>query len=98
MKALVEGIRYYKTHKVETMQTMVRYMKVKDTALIEAGYEFNVQEYQRKPYPSVGGIQVSLEQISQTNPKAKNVNVERFFDARFVRELDQSGFIDGLYK
>ena len=98
MKALVEGIRYYKTHKVETMQTMVRYMKVKDIALIEAGYEFNVQEYQRKPYPSVGGIQVSLEQISQSNPKAKNVNVERFFDARFVRELDQSGFIDGLYK
>jgi hypothetical protein len=39
-----------------------------------------------------------LEQIAQTNPKAKNVNVERFFDARFVRELDQSGFIDGLYK
>ena len=98
MKALVEGVRYYKTHKAETMQTMVRYMKVKDPALIEAGYEFNVQEYQRKPYPSVGGIQVSLEQISQINPKAKNVSVERFFDARFVRELDQSGFIDGLYK
>ncbi len=97
-KALVEGIRYYKTHKAETMQTMARYMKVKDPALIEAGYEFNVQEYQRKPYPSVGGIKVSLEQIAQTNPKAKNVNVERFFDARFVRELDQSGFIDGLYK
>jgi NitT/TauT family transport system substrate-binding protein len=96
IKSLVEGIRYYKTHKVETMQTMVRYMKVKDPALIEAGYDFNVQEYQRKPYPSVGGIQVSLEQISQTNPK--NVNVERFFDARFVRELDQSGFIDALYK
>jgi len=98
MKALVEGIRYYKTHKAETMRSMLRYMKVKDPALIEAGYEFNVQEYQRKPYPSVGGIQVSLEQISQTNPKAKNLNVERFFDARFVRELDQSGFIDGLYK
>jgi len=79
MKSLVEGIRYYKTHKLETMQTMVRYMKVKDPALIEAGYDFNVQEYQRKPYPSVGGIQVSLEQISQTNPKAKNVNIERFF-------------------
>jgi NitT/TauT family transport system substrate-binding protein len=98
MKALVEGIRYYKTHKAETMRSMLRYMKVKDPALIEAGYEFNVQEYQRKPYPSVGGIKVSLEQISQTNPKAKNVNVERFFDARFVRELDESGFIDSLYK
>ena len=98
MKALVEGIRYYKSHKAETMQTMARYMKVKDPTLIEAGYDFNAQEYQRKPYPSVGGIQVSLDQMSQTNPKAKNANVERFFDARFVRELDQSGFIDSLYR
>lgn len=98
MKALVEGIRYYKSHKAETMLTMARYMKIKDPALIEAGYDFNAQEYQRKPYPSVGGIQVSLEQIAKTNPKAKNAAVERFYDARFVRELDQSGFIDGLYK
>jgi ABC-type nitrate/sulfonate/bicarbonate transport system substrate-binding protein len=98
MKALVEGIRYYKSHRVETMQTMARYMKVKDPALIEAGYDFNAQEYQRKPYPSIGGIQTALEQMSQTIPKAKNANVERFFDARFVRELDQSGFIDTLYK
>jgi ABC-type nitrate/sulfonate/bicarbonate transport system substrate-binding protein len=98
MKALVEGIRYYKSHRVETMQTMARYMKVKDPALIEAGYDFNAQEYQRKPYPSIGGIQTALEQMSQTIAKAKNANVERFFDARFVRELDQSGFIDTLYK
>ena len=98
MKSLVEGIRYYKTHKPEATQTMARFMKVKDPALVEAGYDFNAQEYQRKPYPTIGGIQTALEQLSQTNPKAKNANVERFFDARFVRELDQSGFIDGLYK
>jgi ABC-type nitrate/sulfonate/bicarbonate transport system substrate-binding protein len=98
MKSLVEGIRYYKTHKNEALRSMSRYMKVKDPALIEAGYEFNVQEYQPKPYPSVGGIKASLKQISQTNPKAKDVNIDRFFDNRFVRELDQSGFIDGLYK
>jgi NitT/TauT family transport system substrate-binding protein len=98
MKSLAEGTRYYKNHKPESMRTMVRYMKVKDPALIEAGYVFNAQEYQRKPYPSVGGIQVALDQIAQTNPKAKTASVERFYDARFVRELDQSGFIDGLYK
>lgn len=98
IRSLVEGIRYYKNHKAESMRTMTHYMKVKDAALVEAGYDFNAQEYQPKPYPSVGGIQLSLEQIAQTNPKAKNVNSDRFFDAHFVRELDQSGFIDGLYK
>ena len=98
MKSLVEGIRYYKKEKIESMQTMARYMKVRDPELIEAGYVFNAQEYQPKPYPSVGGIKVALEQIAQTNPKARDVTMERFYDARFVRELDQSGFIDRLYK
>jgi len=98
MKSIVEGIRYYKTHKFESVQTIGRYMKVKDAAILEAGYDFNVQEYLAKPYPSIGGMQTALEQISQTNPKAKNAELKRFFDARFVRELDQSGYIDGLYK
>lgn len=98
MKSIVDGIRYYKTHKSESLQTIGRYMKVKDAAILEAGYDFNVQEYLAKPYPSIGGMQTALEQISQTNPRAKNAELKRFFDARFVRELDQSGYIDGLYK
>lgn len=98
MKSIVEGMRYYKTHKAEALRIISRYMQVKDAAILEAGYEFNVQEYLAKPYPSVGGIQTALEQMSQTNPKAKAASVERFFEARFVRELDQSGYIDGLYK
>jgi ABC-type nitrate/sulfonate/bicarbonate transport system substrate-binding protein len=98
LKSVTEGIHYYKNHKSESVQTMARYMKVKDPALVEAGYDYNAQEYQRKPYPTVGGIQTALDQMSQTNPKAKHTNLERFYDARFVRELDQSGFIDNLYK
>ena len=98
VKSIVEGIRYYKTHKSEALQTIARYMKVKDAAILEAGYNFNVQEYLAKPYPSIGGMQTALEQISQTNPKAKNADLKQFFDARFVRELDQSGYIDSLYK
>ena len=98
MKSIVEGIRYYKTHKSEALQTIGRYMKVKDVAILEAGYDFNVQEYLAKPYPSIGGMQTALEQLSQSNPKAKSADLKRFFDARFVRELDQSGYIDRLYK
>lgn len=98
VKSIVEGIRYYKTHKSESLRTIARYMKVKDAAILEAGYDFNAQEYLAKPYPSLGGMQTALEQLAQTNPKAKDADIKRFFDPRFVRELDQSGYIDALYK
>jgi ABC-type nitrate/sulfonate/bicarbonate transport system substrate-binding protein len=98
VKAMVEGIHYYKTHKVQSMEVMARYMRNTDRKVMEVGYDFNAEEYERKPYASIQGIQLALEEIAHRNPKAKEVKVEQFLDARFVRELDQNGFIDRLYK
>ena len=98
MKAMVEGVHFYKTHKAKSMEIMARYMRVKDLKMVEAGYDFNARTYNQKPYPFIHGIQLALEQLAQSNPAAKEVGVERFFDAKLVKELDESGFIDGLYK
>jgi hypothetical protein len=39
-----------------------------------------------------------LEELELRNPKAKGQDPKRFFDDRFVRELQSSGFIDALYR
>lgn len=98
VKAMVEGIHYYKTHKAKSVEIMARYMRVKDPKMLEAGYDFNARTYNQKPYPFIRGIQLVLEQLAQNNPAVKEINVERFFDAKLIKELDESGFIDGLYK
>ena len=54
--------------------------------------------YPKKQYPSVEGIKTVIDEIAERDPRAKNVKPEQFIDATFIRELDQSGFIDGLYK
>ncbi len=38
-----------------------------------------------------------LEQIAARDQKAKNANPETFMDLRFVKQLEESGFIKGLY-
>ena len=40
---------------------------------------------------------VVLEQIAARDPKAKNANPETFMHLRFVKQLEESGFIKGLY-
>lgn len=96
MRSIVEGIHYYRTHKSRSIDIMSKYMKVADPRLIEIGYDFNAQTYRQKPYPFIQGIQLVLEQLAQTNPAAKTAEPDRFIDARFVKELDDSGFIDRL--
>lgn len=96
MRSIVEGIHHYRTHKARSIDIMSKYMKVADPRLIEIGYDFNAQTYRQKPYPFIQGIQLVLEQLAQTNPAAKTADPERFIDARFVKELDDNGFIDRL--
>jgi len=38
-----------------------------------------------------------LEQIAAHDPKAKGANPKSFMDLRFVKQLEESGFIKGLY-
>ena len=56
------------------------------------------QKYPRKQYPSLPGIQTVLDAIGDENPKAKSARPEQFVDARFVKELEDSGYVDGVYR
>ncbi|MBI4526643.1 MAG: ABC transporter substrate-binding protein [Deltaproteobacteria bacterium] len=98
LRAIVEGIHYYKTHKHRSMEIMAKYMRAKDSKMLGVGYDFYAQAYVSRPYPNVQGIRLALEDLSQRNPKAREATTEQFFESGLVKELDESGFIDRLYK
>ena len=37
-------------------------------------------------------------ELGEKDPKVRSAKPEDFADSSFVRELDESGFIDGLHK
>ena len=51
----------------------------------------------RKPYPSLEGLRNAQRLMALENPKIGTLKVEELVDARFIRRLDESGFIDRLY-
>jgi hypothetical protein len=51
-----------------------------------------------KQYPTLEGIKNIIEPLAQNDPKAKTAKPEDFVDMQFIKELDESGFIDDLYK
>ena len=99
VKSYLEGIWYYKTHKKESIEIMSEFMKTEDEEALEETYrEFALKIVPQKPYPTLKGIQLILDQLSQKNPKAKTAKPEDFIDTTILEEIDQSGFIDQLYK
>jgi hypothetical protein len=60
-------------------------------------YDVHVQKYLLKvPLPTVEGSAV-LEELASRNPRPE-ADPRKFFDDSFVRQLQSSGFIDGLYR
>jgi NitT/TauT family transport system substrate-binding protein len=99
MKAYVEGIHFYKTHRREALAVMAKYLKTNDTEALTETYEtIGLTLLPEKPYPTLKGIQLMLREISGREPKAGSARPEQFVDTSFVRELDSSEFIDRLYK
>lgn len=99
MRAFVEGIHYYKTHKKESMKIIAQYMRTRDMEAVGATYDyFALKIVPKKPYPTVKGIKALLELQAEERPEAAKAAPERFVDSSLLKELDESGFIDRLYR
>jgi NitT/TauT family transport system substrate-binding protein len=98
MRAYVEAIHYFKTRKEETMQIMSKYSRVEDRNVLEHSWSWFAQNMPENPYPPLEGYQVVLQEMATTNPKAAALNAKELLDTRFVKELEDSGFIASLYK
>jgi NitT/TauT family transport system substrate-binding protein len=98
-KGFLEGVAYAKTHKEESLRLIKEFLKLKDQDEVEETYQIIIQDIQpRKPYPLKEGVEMVLRNIENTVPKAKTAKAEDLIDDSVVRRLDQSGFIDQLYK
>lgn len=99
MKAYVEGIHYYKTHRAESLAILAKYLRTSDTDVLTEVYEdVGLRLTAEKPYPTLRGIGIMLRELAATNPKITAARPEEFVDLTFIKELDGSGFIDRLYK
>lgn len=96
MRAYVEAIHFYKTHKEETIKTMRKYSRVDDRKFLDEAWDWHVKFMPDAPYPPADGYQLVLQDMAEKNPKAAQANTKDYIDARFVKELEDSGFIKGL--
>ena len=98
VKAYVEAIHFFKTRKEESMKIMHKYSRLADRGPVEESWEWHTRYIPEAPYAPVEGYQTILQDLASTNPKAAQAGARDFVDNRFVKELEDSGFIKNLYK
>jgi len=98
LRAYTEAIYFYKTHKEDVFRIMRKYSRVDDRKFLEEAWDWHAKFMPEAPYPPVDGYQLVLQDMAEKNPKAAQANVKDYIDSRFMKELEDSGFIKGLYK
>ncbi|HYA28074.1 MAG TPA: ABC transporter substrate-binding protein [Acidobacteriota bacterium] len=98
LRAYVEAIHYYKTHKEDTIKIMQKYSRVDDRKFLDEAWDWHTKFMPEAPYPPAEGYQLVLQDMAEKNPKAAQANVKDYIDTRFVKELEDSGFIKALYR
>lgn len=99
MRSLVEGIHFYKTRKKESMAIIAQYMRTNDMEAVAATWDYFANKIvPKKPYPTAQGIKALLDLAAKERPEAAKVSPERMMNVSLLKELDDSGFIDALYK
>ena len=86
----------FKTDRNASIKVLSKYLSIKEKDILDRTYDGAIAENKlpAKQYPTIEGIRTILA----ADPKAKNAKPEDFVDMRFIKELDDSGYIDKLYK
>jgi NitT/TauT family transport system substrate-binding protein len=98
LKAWLEGVAYALSPRMKpsVIETIARRLK-SNAALAEQGYQDLLRATDRKPYPSVEGLNNVQRLMKTRNPAVGDLKAESLIDAKLIQELDKSGYIDQLY-
>jgi ABC-type nitrate/sulfonate/bicarbonate transport system substrate-binding protein len=99
LKALLESLAYVvapKNH-AAVVELIMKKLRLKDAVTAEEGYNDLVRTMARKPFPTIAGMRNVQRLLKTQNPRIGDINIEDLIDSRFMRKIDESGFIDRLY-
>jgi ABC-type nitrate/sulfonate/bicarbonate transport system substrate-binding protein len=96
IRSLVEAIALLKQDKSVGTRAMKKWYGINDSEHLSVMYDSDIAWIPKKPYPAVEGIQAAIDLYM--NNELKNLTPADFIDDSFVRELDESGFIDSNYR
>lgn len=100
LKALVEAIAITldPANKELVTRLLASNLRLTNPADAEESYQAVVNSYERAPRPSLEGMRRLHKLLAQINPKVAEVRIENVIDASYMNRLENSGYIQSLYK
>lgn len=96
LRAYVETIKIFKTEPEYTLKALAQFSRVSDQELLKEAYEYNKTRIPDMPYPSLTAMQAVVDPLVAADPKAGKVDAKNFITDRFLKKLEEEGFVQKL--
>ena len=97
LRAYLEAIKVLKTEREYSIKALAQFTRVQNLKAVQEGYDYFVAQLPPVPYPSLEAMQAVVAQIAETNPKARNVDAKNYVTDRYLRRLEDEGFVKKLW-
>jgi ABC-type nitrate/sulfonate/bicarbonate transport system substrate-binding protein len=96
LKAWVEGAYLFKAKPEFSIDVLKKYVANRDPEVLNEIYALNKQKLSLKPVPYVRVVKSMTQLLARTRPDMPNAIPEGFVEARFINELEKSGFFEEM--
>lgn len=97
MRTMAEATKLLHTDKELTFKVLAKHLKLDDRKVLEAAYNSEIKALEQRLTIKREGLQAVLDEVAQTDPKAKALKPQDLVDSRYLDEMERSGFFEKLW-
>ena len=99
MKGYLDGVRFFLNEPERSRQYLADLLRTKDRDMIDLAYKNHPQHAMgRKPYPDMAAVKATIDVMGVRDPAVRKLRADDLFTLNYLKQLDQSGYIDQLYQ
>jgi len=97
LRAYLESIKVLKTERDYSIKALAQFTRVQNLKAVQEGYDYFVKQLEPVPYPSAIAMQAVVDQIAETNPKARGVDAKSYVTDKYLKRLEEEGFVKRIW-
>jgi NitT/TauT family transport system substrate-binding protein len=97
MRAMAETARIMHTDREFVYKVLGKYLRITDRSVLDSAYNAEIKVLEPRLVIKNEALQAILDEVAQTDPRAKKVKQQELIDSRYLDEMEKSGFFDQVW-
>src|SRR5262245_55953610 len=97
MRAMAEASKVIHTDREFVYKVLGKNLRITDRSILDAAYNAEIKALETRLAIREESLQAILDDMAQTDPRAKKVRSQELFDSRYLDDMEKSGFFDQLW-